>query len=307
MLRTVKARTAAGKRALKQREPQVIEEAKAAVFVKGTTTSQLVTSVLKDLYALKRPDAVLFSKRNDVKPFEDPAPLEFFSQKNDAALFVLASHSKKRPHNLTFARTFDYQLLDMVEVGVVDAKTIDTFKTTKAAIGHRPLLVFSGDIWDTTEELQTLKSILLDMYRGNNSDDMVNLSGLEHVMCFTAESAKKVHLRTYIVQLKKSGTRLPRVELEEMGPSCEMTVGRCRAAAPDVWKQAIRVPQELKAKKEKNIERNEMGDQIGRIHMHKQDFSKLQTRKLKGLKRRADEDDDEEEDDDSAKRQRAEE
>jgi ribosome production factor 2 len=42
----------------------------------------------------------------------------------------------------------------------------------------------------------------------------------------------------------------------------------------------------------KNVEHDELGDQFGRIHMERQDFSQLQTRKMKGLKRRADEDED---------------
>ncbi|KAI9091843.1 Brix domain-containing protein [Phlyctochytrium arcticum] len=294
MLRTVKARTAAGKRALKKREPQTVEGAKPAVFMKGTNTSQLVTSVMKDLYSLKRPDGVMFSKRNEIRPFEDPRPLEFFSQKNDAALFVIATHSKKRPHNLTFCRMFDYQLLDMIELGVEAGVPMDTFKSTKSAIGHRPLILFSGDAWDTTDELRTLKSILLDMYRGASSIDLINLAGLEHAICVTAESAQRVHFRAYTIQLKKSGTKLPRVELEEMGPSCVLAVRRSRTANADAWKAATRVPKELKVKKVKNIDHSEMGEQLGRIHMEKQDLGKLQTRKMKGLKRGADEDDDEE-------------
>ncbi|KAI8906092.1 hypothetical protein PhCBS80983_g06081 [Powellomyces hirtus] len=294
MLRAVKPRTAAGKRAMRKREPQLVEGAKPAVFMKGTNTSQLVTAIFRDLYSLKRPDAVLMSKRNEVRPFEDPRSLEFFSQKNDAALFVLANHSKKRPHNLVFARMFDYQLLDMIEIGVERGTPMEMFKGAKPGVGHRPLILFSGDCWDSTDELRTFKSILLDMYRGTNSMDGVDLAGLEHVICMTAIDSTKVYLRTYTIQLKKSGTKLPRVELEEMGPSCEWVVRRHRAADADAWKAATKVPKELKTKTVKNIERNAMGDQVGRIHMEKQDFDKMQTRKMKGLKRGPNEDEDEE-------------
>ena len=38
-------------------------------------------------------------------------------------------------------------------------------------------------------------------------------------------------------------------------------------------------------KKKKNLEVDEMGDLRGRIHVGKQDLGKLQTRKMKGLKR----------------------
>ena len=38
-------------------------------------------------------------------------------------------------------------------------------------------------------------------------------------------------------------------------------------------------------KKEKNISKDEMGDTFGRIHLGRQDLDKLQTRKMKGLKK----------------------
>ena len=44
-----KARSAAGKRALDKREPQVHEGTKQAVFMKTATTSEIVTMALKDL------------------------------------------------------------------------------------------------------------------------------------------------------------------------------------------------------------------------------------------------------------------
>jgi ribosome production factor 2 len=43
-------------------------------------------------------------------------------------LFVVGSHSKKRPNNLTFIRMFDGQILDMVEVGIESAKPLSEFK-----------------------------------------------------------------------------------------------------------------------------------------------------------------------------------
>jgi ribosome production factor 2 len=97
----------------------------------------------------------------------------------------------------------------------------------------------------------------------------------------------KIYLRTYTIVLKRSGVKLPRIELVEMGPSLDMTFGRMTEAKPDVWKQSLRVPKELKPKKKKNITKDVMGDTVGRIHLGKQDFDKIQTRKMKGLKKRA--------------------
>ena len=42
----------------------------------------------------------------------------------------------------------------------------------------------------------------------------------------------------------------------------------------------------LQPKKKKNVSRDAFGTQLGRVHMQKMDLSKLQTRKMKGLKRK---------------------
>jgi len=42
----------------------------------------------------------------------------------------------------------------------------------------------------------------------------------------------------------------------------------------------------LQVKTKKNIEIDTMGDKLGRIHVGVQDLRKLQTRKMRGLKRR---------------------
>jgi ribosome production factor 2 len=77
---------------------------------------------------LKKPDATNFSKKNDIHPFEDVSSLEFFAEKQDASLFVVGTHNKKRPNHLTFARMFDHKLLDMVEVGVSNYLSCAQFK-----------------------------------------------------------------------------------------------------------------------------------------------------------------------------------
>lgn len=48
----------------------------------------------------------MLPRLNPVLPFEDPTSLEFLSEKNDASLVLVGSHSKKRPHNLVLVRIF---------------------------------------------------------------------------------------------------------------------------------------------------------------------------------------------------------
>jgi ribosome production factor 2 len=78
--------------------------------------------------ALKRPNAISFSKKNVVRPFEDTSSLEFWSQKNDASLFVVGQSTKKRPNGLVFVRMFDHRVLDMCEVGVEKFVPMGEFK-----------------------------------------------------------------------------------------------------------------------------------------------------------------------------------
>lgn len=51
-------------------------------------------------------------------------------------------------------------------------------------------------------------------------------------------------------------------------------------------KKLTNYPLTLQPKKKKNISHDAFGTKFGRVHMQKQDLSKLQTRKLRGLKKR---------------------
>jgi len=244
---------------------------------------------------LKKPDAVNFSKKNQIHPFEDESSLEFFSQKNDASLIVVGTHSKKRPHNLVFARMFEHQVMDMMELGIESATAMGKIKGAKCAVGMKPLMVFNGELFDTHDNYKNLKNLFTDFFHGQNID-AINLTGLEHVITLTAaplegKNAGMIYLRVYTIQLKKSGAKTPRIELEEMGPSLDFKLRRVQLPKPEIWKLATKVPKELKPKKVKNVEKDELGEVYGRIHVGNQNLEKIQTRKMKGLKKRGTEDD----------------
>lgn len=78
--------------------------------------------------SLKRPNAISFSKKNTIRPFEDASSLEFWASKNDASMFVVAQSTKKRPDGLTFVRMFDNRVLDMIEVGIDKFVSLENFK-----------------------------------------------------------------------------------------------------------------------------------------------------------------------------------
>lgn len=286
-----------------KREPQQNENPKTTLFVTGQRASQILKLAVADLANLKRPFCERFTKKNDIHPFEDASSLEFFSLKNDTSLLALSLHSKKRPHCLTIARTFHHKILDMLEL-YIDPETFRTlqqFKNKKPSIGLKPLLAFHGTVFeDTNETKYTLaKSLFIDFFRGQDATE-VDVEGLQYLISISAaeptdaQPNPQVKLRFYLLKTKRSGQKLPRVEVEEMGPRMDFTLGREKFPDADMLKEAMKKPKGVEARTKKNIDTDIMGDKTGKIHVGKQDFGNLQTRKMKGLKRGRDERDEEE-------------
>ncbi|KFM81104.1 Ribosome production factor 2-like protein, partial [Stegodyphus mimosarum] len=279
----VKPKTKAGKRALEKREPKLIENDKKTIFVRGTNANSIVLQAMKDFAALKKPHCVFYNRKNDMKPMEDPTSLEFFCQRSDASLFMFGSHNKKRPNNLIAGRVFDSHILDMFELGIEDFKSLKDYKTAKVASGCKPMLLFTEGFEDQPE-YERLKNFFIDFFRGPVVE-YINLQGLEHLLVFSVVNGK-ILFRSYRVSLKKSDTKSPNVELEEIGPHMNFTLRRNKLASEDLFKRACKKPKQLKPKKVKNVKKDVFGSTHGRIHMERQDYSKLQTRKMKGLKKR---------------------
>lgn len=293
-----KPRNARSKRALDKKAPKALENPKTTLFLRGTTCSQIVQDALTDLHHLRIPLAKKFTKKNAIHPFEDASSLEFFSEKNDASILVFGSSSKKRPHTLTIVRTFGYKVLDMLEL-YLDAESfrrLDQFKNKKCAVGLKPMLLFAGTPFESPvqNEYTMVKSFFTDFFKGESADK-VDVEGLQYVVNISArdevdgeEAKPSVHLRVYLIRTKRSGQKLPRVEVEEMGPRIDLRVGRVKEADESVLKEALRKAKTSQERPKKNISTDIVGDKIGRIHLGKQDLKELQTRKMKGLKRSRD-------------------
>ena len=301
------------------------ENAKTTLFLKGTSSSSLLNDLLTDIHSLKRPHAIRFTKKNPIHPFEDASSLEFFSQKNDASLLVFGSHSKKRPHCMTWVRCFGGQVLDMLELYVVQetARTLQQFKGKKCKVGVKPLLSFSGAQFDNpvSNQYTLAKSMFVDFFRGAETAS-IDVEGLQLLISFFAGEdgvdgqLATIQMRCWRIITKKSGQKVPRVEVEEIGPRIDFRVGRMQDADRGRLKEAmkkgkgseVRCPDSLitrrytdhiprvQMKRKKNVETDIVGDKIGRIHLGKQDLSELQTRKMKGLKRGRETDIEEDED-----------
>lgn len=288
----------------------MIEPPKRTLIMHGTRCPAPLSVVLKTIHSLRNPHSVMFHKKNDhIYPFESTESLEFLAGKNDCAIVVFGSSNKKRPNCVTIARIFNSKVLDMVELLLIPHPDTEALPPNIAfkmdiPIGARPMILFAGSAFEdaTSSTYAMIKSMFLDLFKGEDTDK-VNVEGLQFVMMVGADEPSEpglnpvIHVRWYKLRTRRSGQKLPRVELEPMGPKFDFRVGRVRQADPDAMKEAMKQgkrPNE-EPKTKKNIGMDAIGDKIGRIHVGKQDLNKLQTRKMKGLKRRAGEDSSDEE------------
>jgi len=283
MQRIRKPKSHKGKKFLQDREPKIIENIKRSSFYRGKKTNEVIVGALRDLYHFKKPNAVMVGGKKDFLPFEDEARIESLSRKFDTSLFFFANHSKKRPNNLIIGRLFDHQMLDMVELGVEEYKGLSEFTCEKITTGLKPCLVFSGPAFEQNETLKKVQNLLVDAFHREEAD-AVRLQGLEHLLSFTAVD-DKIMLRSYKIHLKKSGCPTPRVELTEIGPSIDFKIRRTKFASDDLFKSACKRPKELKPTKVKNVRMDVFGSKLGRLHVKQQSIKRLQTRKMKGLRK----------------------
>mmetsp|Transcript_7926 Transcript_7926/g.18565 ORF Transcript_7926/g.18565 Transcript_7926/m.18565 type:complete len:348 (+) Transcript_7926:48-1091(+) len=282
-------KTAKGRRVLRKREPKIREDPKTAMIIRGNRSSHEVLQLLRDLHKVRNPLCTLFSRKHDEHPFEDVRHLEKLCAKHDHSLFLFGSSSKKRPFRLILGRLFSDELLDMQEFSVSDYKPIQPTQQ-ETAVGAKPLIMFHGAAFETSDLMKRAKSLLLDFFNVG-SPDKVALKAVEHVIVCTAlepasstlsglqdkPSSPTIHVKRYRINLLKSGMRQPRVELMELGPSFKLALDRTKDPDKTRWKQSIKMPKQAKPTKVKNVSKDEMGKRSGRFHLGRQDFDQIHT------------------------------
>ena len=181
------AKTKAGRRILENRGAKIVENEKKLMLIRGRKVSEVVKGVFVELARMKGSEVVKLQRNNDFTPFESGGeePIEHLCSRADASTFVLGSHSKKRPHNIIFGRTYDFQLLDMIEIGIIDYKGLQDFKGPAPQAGNKPCFVFAGHDFESRTEYGTLKSMLLDIFRGQN----INAINLKVNICLANKKA----------------------------------------------------------------------------------------------------------------------
>lgn len=130
------------------------------------------------------------------------------------------------------------------------ARTLSQFGGTKCRVGTKPMLSFSGTQFEDStgsSKFTLAKSMFTDFFRGGEAKE-VDVEGLQMMISFAAgeedgeEEGKRemVYMRCWRIVTKRSGQRLPRVEIEEMGPRIDFKLGRVKEADESMMKEALK-------------------------------------------------------------------
>lgn len=134
-------------------------------------------------------------------------------------------------------------MFDIREFGVEPEtyRSLQSFKGEKPKVGVKPMLLFSGDVWERDDGMRKVKYLWMDFFRGEEVKS-VDVEGLQYVLSFLAEEVGKFHVRGHMIRTKKSGQKLPRVEVEECGPRLDLVCRRAKEASEEMVKEAFKTP-----------------------------------------------------------------
>jgi ribosome production factor 2 len=98
----------------------------------------------------------------------------------------------------------------------------------------------------------------MDFFRGQTVETM-EVDGLQYVLSCsvgeqqhepqsydsTSEDLPPIKFRVYLIRSKKvAGSKVPRIELEEMGPRMDLKLGRFKEASEEMMSLALKKPKE---------------------------------------------------------------
>jgi ribosome production factor 2 len=266
------ATTRKGKKALEAREPHIEEGRKTSLFIKGRKSSDFLNQVCEELAKFRWGEIKKYSRKNDALPFESTDEIEKYCSTTNCSLFLFFSHQKKRPNNLVFGRLFNKRVLEMYEVGVVDL--IPDLPRGSYEPASVPALLFEGPEWEI--DYAPFRSVLIDFFVGELKGELT-LDQVQHLIVFTINTANsRILFRHYGVNQE---TEEPSLSL--IAPAFDLIPRRSQLPDPDVFETALVKP--AVARKKKNIVTDELGRQLGRVFVRKQEVSKLKLRRFDGL------------------------
>lgn len=285
-----KGKSHKGRKILDQRAPQLIENPKKAIFIKGNKASAVVNSLMTELHILRGPEErsrIFMNKSHDIHPFDNIGPLEQMASKQDCSLFCLGSHQKKRPDNIVIGRTYDKRTLDMFEFGIENYKSMNEFQIREVDKELKPILIFQGEQFEFSEKYQRLKNLLYDFFHLTDLEE-TNIVEMKKVLVFTAIDDATIKFRQFeLPKISEQEVLKASLEMREIGPHFDLRLRRSQIGSQDLFKLACKKPKLTnveKKKARKNMFTTEIGDKKAKVFIQQQDLDIMATRKFKKQK-----------------------
>ncbi|EGR29115.1 hypothetical protein IMG5_162990 [Ichthyophthirius multifiliis] len=278
-------KTAKGRRLQKKKNPQLEEGIRKTLFIKGQKTSEQVSNFMKDLYSLKKINSLNFSRRHEIRPFEEIQQIENYCQKQDCAFFLFGSHNKKRPNNIVLGRIYDNHVLDMVELGINNLQSQnEKLGLVDIPAQCRPVLVFQGPLFDSEPSFVRIKNLLNDFFVENIEVKEIDIiKGLKYTLVFTADQ-QNIYMKTYLIESNQQNDKGGNLSLTEIGPSASLNIRRSQFAPEETFKKACKQPKIKTKKQDKNVFKDSVGDKKVKVWLDRQNLDVLALKKRKKLK-----------------------
>lgn len=216
------------------------------MLICGHRGSAIGKGALSDLGRLKYLESIVLNRRHvGLAPFEDGGELELerLGRLKNCALFVVANHTKSKPHNLVFGRFFDHRIYDLLELGIVDYTPINDFAKNcgkSFSLGAKPCMVFLGEGFITSPGLKLLKEVFLDFFRGEEVNGIL-IEGLRRLIVISADSEKEIQFRQFCIDPKLHIEGKATIDdFDEVGPRFNFTLRRIREASTELKATALK-------------------------------------------------------------------
>lgn len=272
----------------RRRQKILQSDPKKCVFMMGNKSSMILKNTMREMAKLRDVgmNKLYLQKNNNIQPFEDNSRLISRAKRDEAGFLCFASHNKKRPHNLVFHRFYEDQVLDVIELGVDEIETMEDFKNCMSIeIGQQPILMFQGDTFDMSEKHDKFRNMMIDFFRIKHLSE-VNIVEANRIITFTAKGKEEAVLMQQF-ETSKINEALAgdhKIALREIGPRIKFDVRRYKPPSTDLWKAATKKIKLKTADEKRNIEKNELGQRIGKAFIQQQDLDTLALKKVKKRK-----------------------
>jgi len=182
--------------------------------------------------------------------------------------------------NLTLGSLFGNKILDLFEFEVANFIPIEyCSKSIEVDSYMKPIVIFQGDLFETDFELDRLRKFLLDFFRIKDLEE-VDISDLRRVVVISVAEDREIKIRNYQATKFNQYNFKDNLDLTETGPSLNLKIRKIQLALEDMYKKSLIQPREIKPRKQKNIEKNMLGEKRARVHLGRQNLNAMATRQF---------------------------